>query len=214
MPGSCDCRLRSRVTSDACRESERRSPENVPLRGRLVNIHPSAIVSPRAKIGKDVRIGPFSIVESGVTIGHGCRLDGRVVLKRGTTLGNDNMLFEGAVLGGLPHGPPYCRGRLESFSVPMAPGGGLAGHDALPRPFDAYRGPDGTEYPDLIDVVASPSGHLDLLATREKLIARIDDEVVGELETSEGSVVLAQWAVGEANVERWHRQAREITALT
>jgi UDP-N-acetylglucosamine acyltransferase len=60
------------------------------------------VISPLAKIGPDVQIGPFSIVEGDVTIGHGCRLDGRVVIKRGTTLGHDNLIFEGAVIGGLP----------------------------------------------------------------------------------------------------------------
>lgn len=67
-----------------------------------MNIHPSAIVSSLAQIGEQVQIGPFCVVEPGVTIGRGCRLASRVVLKTGTVLGHDNLLFDGAVLGGLP----------------------------------------------------------------------------------------------------------------
>ena len=37
-------------------------------------IHPTAIVDPRAKLGKDVSVGPFVVIEEGVTIGDGCEV--------------------------------------------------------------------------------------------------------------------------------------------
>lgn len=64
--------------------------------------HPSAVISPMARIGQDVRIGPFCVIESGVTIGDGCTLESRVVIKHGTTLSSNNQIAEGAVLGGMP----------------------------------------------------------------------------------------------------------------
>jgi len=64
--------------------------------------HPTALVSPLAKIGSDVEIGPFSVVEPEVTIEGGCKLESRVVIKNGTTLGPNNHVFEGTVIGGLP----------------------------------------------------------------------------------------------------------------
>jgi len=67
-----------------------------------VNAHPLAVVSPLARIGQGVEIGPFCVVEPGVTIGDGCKLESRVVIKAGTTLGSNNLVFEGAVIGGLP----------------------------------------------------------------------------------------------------------------
>jgi UDP-N-acetylglucosamine acyltransferase len=67
-----------------------------------VNIHPLACVSSLARIGHDVTIGPFSVVEDDVELGDGCRLEGHVVIKSGTTLGPENLVHEGAVLGGLP----------------------------------------------------------------------------------------------------------------
>jgi len=38
-------------------------------------IHPSAIISPDAKIGRNVTIGPFAIVHGNVEIGEGCHID-------------------------------------------------------------------------------------------------------------------------------------------
>lgn len=67
-----------------------------------MHIHPQSIVSPRAKIGRDVFIGPFCIVEDDVVIGNGCRLESRVSVKQGTQLGENNHVFEGTVLGGWP----------------------------------------------------------------------------------------------------------------
>jgi UDP-N-acetylglucosamine acyltransferase len=67
-----------------------------------VNIHPLAVVSPQAQIGRDVRIGPFAIVEDDVVIGDGCQLAGHAVVKSGTTLGPNNTVCESAVIGGLP----------------------------------------------------------------------------------------------------------------
>ncbi len=67
-----------------------------------MKIHPSAIVSSQAQLGRDITVGPFCIIESDVTVGDGCILEARVSLKSGTTLGEHNWICEGTVLGGLP----------------------------------------------------------------------------------------------------------------
>ena len=67
-----------------------------------MTIHPLAVVDPAAQIGPDVRIGPFCVVESDVTIGEGCILESNAVIKSGTKMGENNHVFEGAVIGGLP----------------------------------------------------------------------------------------------------------------
>ena len=38
----------------------------------MTDIHPTAVISPKAQIGADVRIGPYSIVEDDCVIGDGC----------------------------------------------------------------------------------------------------------------------------------------------
>jgi UDP-N-acetylglucosamine acyltransferase len=49
-----------------------------------------------------VKIGPFTVVEPGVQIGDNTMLAARVVVRTGTTLGRNNVVCEGAVLGGMP----------------------------------------------------------------------------------------------------------------
>jgi len=67
-----------------------------------VKIHSLAVVSPTARIGRNVEIGPFSVIEDDVTIEDGCILASSVVVKEGTTLGPNNRVFEGVILGGPP----------------------------------------------------------------------------------------------------------------
>ena len=67
-----------------------------------MSIHPLALVSPQARVGRDVQIGPFCVVEEGVTIEEGCTLGCHVVIKGPTVLGPDNHIFDGTVIGGLP----------------------------------------------------------------------------------------------------------------
>jgi UDP-N-acetylglucosamine acyltransferase len=67
-----------------------------------VSIHSSAIVSSTAQVASDVQIGPFTVIEPGAMIGPGCAIESRVTIKEGTILGENNRVFEGAVIGGLP----------------------------------------------------------------------------------------------------------------
>lgn len=74
-----------------------------------MNIHPTAIVSPRAEIGRDVRVGAYALIEDDVTIGAGCEIAAHVVVKRFTTLGQRNRVYEHAVLGGEPQDVKFKR---------------------------------------------------------------------------------------------------------
>jgi UDP-N-acetylglucosamine acyltransferase len=65
-------------------------------------IHPSAIVSPTAKLGENVRIAPFAVIEDHVEIGADCEIGTHVVIKSFTRLGKGNRVFEHTVLGGEP----------------------------------------------------------------------------------------------------------------
>jgi UDP-N-acetylglucosamine acyltransferase len=66
----------------------------------VTQIHPTAVVDPRAELGRDVVIGPLCVVEAGAVIGDGCRLEARAVVKGRTILGCGNEIGEGAVIGG------------------------------------------------------------------------------------------------------------------
>lgn len=67
-----------------------------------MSVHPSAVVSPASRIGRDVVIGPFAVVEDDTTIGDGCLIRAHAVIRRFTTLGARNRVHEAALLGGEP----------------------------------------------------------------------------------------------------------------
>jgi UDP-N-acetylglucosamine acyltransferase len=66
----------------------------------VAQIHPTAVVDPRAELGADVSIGPFCVVEAGAVLGDRCRVEARAIIKGRTVLGTDNEIGEGSVIGG------------------------------------------------------------------------------------------------------------------
>jgi UDP-N-acetylglucosamine acyltransferase len=71
-------------------------------------IHPTAIVSPEAKLGSNVRIGPFCVVGSGVELGDDCVLHSHVVLEGMSRFGRGNEFFPFAAIGGKTQDLKYC----------------------------------------------------------------------------------------------------------
>src|SRR5690606_6898463 len=78
-------------------------------------IHPSALIDPSAKIGKDVSIGAFSIVGPDVEIGDGTTIGPHVVIESLTRIGKDNRIWQFASLGAAPQDKKFHgeRSRLE-----------------------------------------------------------------------------------------------------
>lgn len=77
-------------------------------------IHPTAIVSDKAQLGKNNQIGAYAIIEDDVQLGDNNEIASHVVLKKYSRLGNNNTLAEQVVLAGLPqdlgfdkHKPTY-----------------------------------------------------------------------------------------------------------
>ena len=67
-----------------------------------MEIHPTAVVGPRASLAAGVRVGPYAVIEDEVAIGKGCEIGAHAVVKRFTTLGERNRVYEHATLGGEP----------------------------------------------------------------------------------------------------------------
>ena len=67
-----------------------------------VEIHPTSIVSPKAKLGTNVKVGPFCIIEDNVEIGDNTEILSNVSIKQFTTIGSNCKIFEGSVIGGIP----------------------------------------------------------------------------------------------------------------
>ena len=94
-------------------------------------IHPSAIVDPSARLGKDVSIQPNAVIQPGVnigdnsvigagcyighetTIGAGCTIYARVTIRERTRIGARVVIHSGAVIGADGFGFEQAHGRYE-----------------------------------------------------------------------------------------------------
>ena len=65
-------------------------------------IHPTAIVSKKAKLADDIEVGPYSIIKDNVTIGSGTKIGSYCLIEGNTTVGGACEIFTGAVLGSQP----------------------------------------------------------------------------------------------------------------
>lgn len=68
----------------------------------MVNIHPLATVSPKAKLGNNVEVGPYAYIEDNVEIGDNCKIYPHANILSYVKMGNDCQVFPGAVVGGEP----------------------------------------------------------------------------------------------------------------
>lgn len=62
-------------------------------------IHPTAIVSPEARIGGNVYIGAYCRIGERVTIGNDCRFESHVIIEGPTTIGDDNQFYPFGTIG-------------------------------------------------------------------------------------------------------------------
>lgn len=67
-----------------------------------MNIHPTAIVDPKAKLAKGISIGPYTIIKEGTQIGDNVQIGSNVLIDSGTILGKNCKVHHGAVLGTPP----------------------------------------------------------------------------------------------------------------
>lgn len=72
-----------------------------------VKIAHTAVIDPKAKIGKDVQIGHFAVIGPDVEIGDGCQIDGHVQITGVTSIGENNHIYPGAIIGTDPQDTSY-----------------------------------------------------------------------------------------------------------
>ncbi len=65
-------------------------------------LHPTAIISPDARLGAGVRVGAFSVIAGDVEIGDGTEIHPHVVINDGARIGKDSRFFSGCVIAGEP----------------------------------------------------------------------------------------------------------------
>ncbi|MGD9896695.1 MAG: acyl-ACP--UDP-N-acetylglucosamine O-acyltransferase [Candidatus Methylacidiphilaceae bacterium] len=76
-------------------------------------IHSSAIVSPKADLGREVEVGPGVIIEGDTILGDRCEIRAYAVIAAGTRMGSRNQIGYGAIIGAEPqdlawNGAPSC----------------------------------------------------------------------------------------------------------
>jgi UDP-N-acetylglucosamine acyltransferase len=71
------------------------------------NIHPTAVVDPRAELEPGVEIGPYAVIGPEVSIGAGSRIGPHVVLDGRVRMGRRNRIFPGACIGAEPQDLKY-----------------------------------------------------------------------------------------------------------
>ncbi|MCP4680878.1 MAG: acyl-ACP--UDP-N-acetylglucosamine O-acyltransferase [Desulfobacterales bacterium] len=72
-----------------------------------MDIHPSALVSPKAELGEGVKIGPFSIIGDNVSIGSDTDIGSHVVIEGNTQIGKGNKIYPFVTIGTPPQDTGY-----------------------------------------------------------------------------------------------------------
>lgn len=73
----------------------------------MSQIHPTSIIDPAARIGKDVSIGPFCVIGPNVELGDRVELKSHVAIDGHTVIGEDSRVFPFASLGHAPQDLKY-----------------------------------------------------------------------------------------------------------
>ena len=81
-----------------------------------MNIHPTAIIDPAAKLGEDVEIGPYAVIAGDVSIGAGTRVGPHVVIHPFTTIGTNCAIHAHALIGDTPQDLVF-KSDTQSFVV-------------------------------------------------------------------------------------------------
>ena len=72
-----------------------------------MQIHPTAIVSKKAKLADGIQVGPYTIIGDDVAIGAGTKINAYCVIEGNTTIGSGCEIFTGAVMGSRPQDLKY-----------------------------------------------------------------------------------------------------------
>jgi UDP-N-acetylglucosamine acyltransferase len=73
-----------------------------------MNIHPTAIIDPRARVPASCKVGPYSVIGPDVHLGESCHLVSHVAVEGPTTIGADNAFFPFCAIGMAPQDVSYA----------------------------------------------------------------------------------------------------------
>jgi len=82
-----------------------------------MSIHKTALIHPKAKVGKNVSIGPYSVIGPNVTIGEGTTVGSFCVIEGNTSIGKNCEFFTGAVIGSIPQDKKFKKGSNVTLEI-------------------------------------------------------------------------------------------------
>ena len=68
----------------------------------MSEIHPTALVSSKAKLGNNVKVGPFAVIEDDVEIGNDTKIGPHAVIYNGARIGNNVTIHQAASIAHTP----------------------------------------------------------------------------------------------------------------
>ncbi len=71
------------------------------------NIHPTAVVDPKAELGVNVEVGPYAVIGPNAEIGDGTVIGPHVIVDGWVKLGQNNQVYTGAIVGCRPQDLKY-----------------------------------------------------------------------------------------------------------
>jgi len=71
------------------------------------SIHPTAVISAKAKLGEDITVNAFAVIEDDVEIGNNCEIGPHVVIYNGARVGNRVKIKQGAVVSNVSQDLKY-----------------------------------------------------------------------------------------------------------
>ena len=72
-----------------------------------MNVHPTAIIDPKAKVPASCKVGPYCVIGAEVELGEGCRLASHVAIEGPTKIGAENAFFPFCAIGMAPQDTTY-----------------------------------------------------------------------------------------------------------
>ena len=112
----------------------------------MAQIHPTAVVDPRAQLDDTVTIGPYAVIGPDVRIGAGTTVGPHCVIEGRTTIGRDNRFFQFSSIGAMPQDiwqDATHRGEVTQLVIgdreALMKEGGVIACDAPRHPFPALQ---------------------------------------------------------------------------
>jgi UDP-N-acetylglucosamine acyltransferase len=82
-----------------------------------LQIHPTAIVDPKAKVGADVVIGPYAVVGANVVIGERSTIESHAIIEPGVAIGAGNVIGHAAIIGTPPQDLSFSSDRNTRVEI-------------------------------------------------------------------------------------------------